>query len=98
MNIGNSCYEGISFFIAFHNQNHFLCNTLNDYIYSGNRYALYDYGHSGIPGDHSLACRVSINADGIVWHDFKNFSKFIPFDLDYRGLGSTLPKTNIVGR
>ena len=29
----NGCYEGISFFIAFDNQNHFLCRTLSDYIY-----------------------------------------------------------------
>ena len=86
INIKTSCYEGISFFIAFHNQNHFLCRTLSDYIYTDNRYTLYDYKCSGIPGDHSLACKISMNNDMFIWHDFKNFSKIIPFDLDYRGL------------
>ena len=82
----NGCYEGISFFIAFDNQNHFLCRTLSDYIYTGNRYALYDYKNSGIPGDHSLTCKITLESDKVIWHDFKNFSKIIPFNLDYGNL------------
>ncbi|MEM9549397.1 MAG: hypothetical protein AAGA77_25735 [Bacteroidota bacterium] len=82
----NGCYEGISFFIAFHYQNHFLCRTLKDYIYDGQHFALYDYKFSGIPGDHSLTCKISLVGDEIIWHDFKNFSKIIPFELDYEGL------------
>jgi hypothetical protein len=27
-----------------------------------------------------------MNNDMFIWHDFKNFSTIIPFDLDYRGL------------
>ena len=82
----NGIYEGISFFIAFHNQNHFLCRTLNDYKYEGNRYSLYDYKYTGIPGDHSLTCKISMNNDEVIWHDFKNFSKIFPFNIDYNGL------------
>lgn len=86
LNIRNGCYEGISFFIAFHNQNHFLCRTLNDYVYHNQRYTLYDYKYSGIPGDHSLTCKISIGSKEIFWYDFKNFSKIISFELDYGGL------------
>ena len=82
----NGFYEGISSFIAFDNQNHFLCKTLEDYIYSGERYTLYDYRYSGIPGDHSLACKISIGSKEVIWYDFKNFSKVIPFDLNYKDL------------
>jgi len=80
------CYEGICFFIAFHYQNHFLCKTLTDYIYDQQRYTLYDYKYSGIPGDHSLTCKIKIETDEVIWYDFKNFSKVIPFDLDYGNL------------
>ncbi|MEM9300084.1 MAG: hypothetical protein AAGA64_17120 [Bacteroidota bacterium] len=86
LDIPHGCYEGISFFIAFHNQNHFLCKTLNDYTYQDQRYTLYEYKYSGIPGDHSLACKISIGDKEILWHDFKNFSRIIPFELDYGGL------------
>ncbi|MEM9648508.1 MAG: hypothetical protein AAF969_08500 [Bacteroidota bacterium] len=86
LNIQNGCYEGISFFIAFHNQNHFLCSTLNDYMHIGERYTLFEYKYSGIPGDHSLTCKISIGPEEILWHDFKNFSKVLPFDLDYGNL------------
>ncbi|WP_108868543.1 hypothetical protein [Aquimarina aquimarini] len=86
LHIQNGCYEGISFFIAFHNQNHFLCETLHDYIYQDQRYTLYDYKYSGIPGDHSLTCKISIGAKDIYWYDFKNFSKIIPFEINYKDL------------
>ena len=82
----NGCYEGIAFFIAFDNQNHFLCRTLSDYIYTGNRYALYDYKNSGILGDHSITCKITLESDKVIWHDFKDFSKIIPFNLDYGNL------------
>lgn len=86
LTVRNGCYEGISFFIAFHWQNHFLCKTLKEYIYCDQRYTLYDYKYSGIPGDHSLTCKIAIGSEEVVWYDFKNFSKIIPFELDYRGL------------
>lgn len=84
--IQNGPYEGISSFIAFDNQNHFLCKTLDAYIYSNQRYTLYDYKYSGIPGDHSLACKISIGSKEVIWYDFKNFSKIIPFELNYGDL------------
>ena len=84
--VQNGCYEGICFFIAFQYKNHFLGKTLNEYIYEGQRYTLYDYKCSGIPGDHSLACKISIKSKEIIWHDFKNFSKVIPYELDYKDL------------
>jgi len=86
LQVQNGCYEGISFFIAFHYQNHFLCKTLNDYIYYNYQYTLYDYKYSGIPGDHSLTCKISINSEEVCWYNFKNFSKIIPFEIDYGGL------------
>ncbi|MEM8965247.1 MAG: hypothetical protein AAGE93_02445 [Bacteroidota bacterium] len=86
LHIRNGCYEGVSFFIAFHNQNHFLGRTLPDYVYHDQQYTLYDYKYSGIPGDHSLTCKISIDAQEVVWHDFKNISRIIPFELDYGGL------------
>ena len=82
----NSCYEGISFFIAFHYQNHFLCKTLKDYVYNKDWYTLYDYKYSGIPGEHSLTCKIAIEKKKVLWYDFKNFSKIIPFPLDYGNL------------
>ncbi|SEL98146.1 hypothetical protein SAMN05216436_10160 [bacterium A37T11] len=84
--VRSGCYEGISSFIAFDNQNHFLCKTLTDYIYSNQRYALYDYKYSGIPGDHSLTCKISIGPKEVIWHDFKNFSKVISVELNYEDL------------
>ncbi|MEM8887592.1 MAG: hypothetical protein AAGD28_06365 [Bacteroidota bacterium] len=86
LTIQNGCYEGISYFIAFHNQNHFLRETLSDYIYQDQRYALYDYKYSGVPGDHSLSCKISIEPEEVRWYDFKNFSKIIPYQLDYGDL------------
>ncbi|SEL35157.1 hypothetical protein SAMN05421740_104376 [Parapedobacter koreensis] len=83
LHIRNGCYEGISSFIAFDNQNHFLCKTLDDYIYSNQRYTLYDYKYSGIPGDHSLTCKIAIGPKEVIWYDFKNFSKVISFELNY---------------
>ena len=55
-------------------------------IYTGNRYALYDYKNSGMLGDHSLTCKITLESDKVIWHDFKNFSKIIPFNLDYGDL------------
>lgn len=86
LKIQNDLYEGISFFIAFHNQNHFLCETLNDYIYDEKRYTLFDYKYSGVPGDHSLTCKIEIGVDEVIWYDFKNFSKIFETELNYNGL------------
>ncbi|MEM9362138.1 MAG: hypothetical protein AAGA43_05855 [Bacteroidota bacterium] len=86
LNVCNGCYEGISLFIAFHNQDHFLGKTLKDYIYQDQWYTLYDYKYSGVPGDHSLSCKITFEDQQVVWHSFKNFSKIISFDLDYNNL------------
>lgn len=86
LHIQNGFYEGISSFIAFDNQNHFLCKTLDDYIYPNQRYTLYDYKYSGIPGDHSLTCKISIGPKEVIWHNYKNFSKIMPFELNYGDL------------
>lgn len=80
------CYEGICFFIAFHYRNHFLLKTLDDYVYGGQRFTLYDYKYSGIPGDHSLTCKISIQQEEVLWYDFKNFSKVLPIEFDYGNL------------
>lgn len=79
-------YEGISFFIAFHNQDHFLCRTLSDYVYEDKRYALYDSRNSGIPGEYSLTCKIKMEENTVSWYDFKNFSEILPFDMSYRDL------------
>ncbi|MGJ1390160.1 hypothetical protein ACR78F_07275 [Sphingobacterium spiritivorum] len=47
------------------------------------RYALFDYKYSGIQGDHSLTCKISIGSDNVIWYDFKNFFKILLFDLNY---------------
>ncbi|MEM9824559.1 MAG: hypothetical protein AAF985_25960 [Bacteroidota bacterium] len=86
LRLQNSSYEGICFFIAFHYQNHFLGKTLGDYIYDKERYTLFEYQYSGIPGDHSLTCKTSIKKEVVTWYDFKNYSKVIPFELDYGDL------------
>ena len=96
LDIGNGCYEGISFFIAFHNQSHFMCSTLKDYVYKDVHYTLFDYKYSGVPGDHSLACKITIGSEEVIWSDFKNFSKVIPFDLDYGNLRFRFSKKQYV--
>ena len=55
------------------------CAELYVTIYTGNRYALYDYKNHGIPEDHSLPCKITLESDKVIWHDFKIF----PFNLDY---------------
>lgn len=84
--IEGGCYEGISLFIAFHHQNHFLGKTLNDYIYPEERFAIYEYKYSGVPGDHSLTCKITFNSNEVIWHDFKNFSQINPIEINYSDL------------
>ncbi len=35
---------------------------------------------------HSLACKKTIGPEDVIWSNFKNFSRVIAFDLDYRNL------------
>lgn len=93
LTLQNGCYEGISHFIAFDNQNHFLRETLRDYMYPEERFTLYDYKYSGVPGDHSLTCKIAIGNTEVVWYDFKNYSKIISFEIDYSGLEFRFSKT-----
>lgn len=76
-------YEGISPFIAFHSHNHFLKNTISEYLYFDNRFTLLDYINTGIPGDHSVACNIDIHKKTIEWSNFKNFSILIENKLSY---------------
>ncbi|MEM1320708.1 MAG: hypothetical protein AAGG75_10660 [Bacteroidota bacterium] len=85
----NGAYEGISPFIAFHLHDHFYKKTINEYRYFDNRFAVYDYMYSGIPGDYTLACRIEINKHYVRWYDFKNFSELCPQNFDYGDLHFT---------
>ena len=69
--------------LSLDDQNHFLRETLRDYIYLEERFTLYDYKYSGMPGDNSLMCKIAIGHTDVVWYDFKNYSKIIPFEMDY---------------
>lgn len=82
----DGCYEGISYYIAFEYKNHFLGNTLDGYVYDDKRYTIYEYKCSGVPGDHSLTCKISMTSETVTWYDFKNYSKIVPFQFDYSGL------------
>lgn len=77
------CYEGISYYIAFEYKNHFLGDTLDGYIYEDKRYALYEYRCSGVPGDHSLTCKIRMTTDEVIWYDFKNYSRVVCCQFDY---------------
>ncbi|WP_108868789.1 hypothetical protein [Aquimarina aquimarini] len=79
-------YEGISPFIAFHTHNHFLKDTVNEYIYFDNRFVLLEYINSGIPGDHTIACNIDIYQDTVKWSNFKNFSILSESDFKYEEL------------
>ncbi len=70
-------YEGISAFIAFHLHRHFLKETVNEYLQSDNRYTLFEYAHSGIPGEHTVACHIHIYEDRVEWTNFINCSIFL---------------------
>ena len=47
--------------------------------------------YSGVPGDYTLTCRITINNDRVIWHDFKNFSKIYKGAIDYGGLSFSFP-------
>ncbi|MEM9143859.1 MAG: hypothetical protein AAGA86_12800, partial [Bacteroidota bacterium] len=79
-------YEGLSAFIAFHMHKHFLKETVKEYQLSGNRFALLEYVHSGIPGEHTVACRINIYEDRVEWTDFINCSVFLKQCFQYPGL------------
>ena len=76
-------YEGLPPFIAFHLNNHFCGDTINEYRYPGGRLALLEYVFSGVPGDHTLTCRIDLEPDRVIWTDFKLFSKVIPMEPVY---------------
>ena len=54
-------YEGLSAFIEFYTHNHFCKETINEYRYQDNRFALFEYTHSGIPDDHTSAYKIDID-------------------------------------
>ncbi|MGD1893718.1 MAG: hypothetical protein ACFB15_24390 [Cyclobacteriaceae bacterium] len=92
LSVQSGAYEGISTFIAFHLYDHFCKVTMNEYRYDGDRFALYDYLYSGIPGDHSLSCQIDIEKDRVIRSDFKNFSRFYPQGFNYRDLQYTFDR------
>lgn len=68
------CYDGLPAIITLEHCDHFLGDTITAYRYSGNRVALMDYAHSGIPGDYTAACIITIHKYTVTWSRFKNFS------------------------
>lgn len=86
-------YEGLSPFIAFHLHNHFCKQTINEYRYTDDQFALLEYMHSGVPGDHTLTCKIDMHDDVVRWRHFKLFSKIYPNGLDYGALAFEFEKT-----
>ena len=79
-------YEGVSAFIAFHLHQHFLKDTVKEYQQNNNRFTLFEYVHSGIPGEHSVACHINIYEDRVEWTDFINCSIFLKQCFQYPDL------------
>ena len=79
-------YEGISPFIAFHLHNHFMKETVKEYIYDDAKYALLDYQFSGVPGDHTLVCDIDIRDNQIIWSKFQNCSNLLEHSFCYTDL------------
>ncbi|MEM6633440.1 MAG: hypothetical protein AAF694_27450 [Bacteroidota bacterium] len=79
-------YEGISAFIAFHLNSHFLKDTIQEYIQSDYGYTLFEYAYSGIPGEHNVSCHINIHQDTVEWINFKNRSIFLKKCFQYQGL------------
>lgn len=79
-------YEGVSAFIAFHLHKHFLKSTVKEYRQFDDRFTLYEYAHSGIPGEHTVACNIDILEDKIEWTNFVNCSIFLKQCFEYPGL------------
>ncbi|MEM8507297.1 MAG: hypothetical protein AAF717_05680 [Bacteroidota bacterium] len=86
-------YEGISAFIAFHMHKHFLKETVSDYQQADNRFTLFEYVHSGIPGEHTVACRITIYEDRVEWTDFINCSVFLKQCFQYPELKFCFDRT-----
>ena len=70
-------YEGVSAFIAFHMHKHFLKDTVSEYIQFENHITLLEYAHSGIPGEHTVACHIHIYEGMVEWTNFINCSIFL---------------------
>mgnify|MGYP001328914243 CR=1 FL=1 len=79
-----AAYEGISPFIAFELQDHFNTNTLSEYKHHEKYYTLFEYCITSAPGDYTLACKIEKNKTTVRWYDFKNFSRLVPIDLEYK--------------
>ncbi|MEM6966829.1 MAG: hypothetical protein AAF573_18840 [Bacteroidota bacterium] len=79
----SGAYEGISPFLAFHLHDHFNGKTVNEYLYYDFCFTLFNYMYSGVPGDHTLTCKIEITKDKVRWYDFKNFSKIYTGKIDY---------------
>lgn len=68
------CYEGLPSVIVLEATQHFWGEALTEYCYDGERIALMDYAHSGIPGDYTIACNIEVHKEVVIWNRFKNFS------------------------
>jgi len=86
-------YEGISAFIAFHLHKHFLKDTVNEYLQFDNRFTLYEYAHSGIPGEHTVACHINIYKARVEWTSFVNCSIFLEQCFQYPNLEFCFDRT-----
>lgn len=86
LTIQAGAYEGISAFIAFHSHNHFFGETVSGYRQAGNRFTLYEYIHSGVPGEHTVACEINFSADEVTWKHFRNISSVYPEGFSYQDL------------
>ena len=86
-------YEGISPLLAFSLNDHFCGETINEYLYYDCQYALFDYMYSGIPGDHTLTCKIEFKKDNVRWYDFKNFSKIYRGIIDYSDLSFSFDRS-----
>jgi hypothetical protein len=89
LTIQAGAYEGISAFIAFHTHNHFYGETVSGYQQEGNRFTLFEYIHSGVPGEHTVTCEINFSGDEVTWKNFRNISSVIPegfsyYDLEFR--------------
>ena len=79
-------YEGVSAFIAFHMHKHFLKDTVSEYIQFENHITLLEYAHSGIPGEHTVACQINLYEDTVEWTNFINCSIFLKQCFQYPDL------------
>ena len=65
---------------------HFLKDTIKEYTYLDNRYTLFECEHSGITGEHTVACQINFKEDIVEWSNFKSFSSILKDSFDYPDL------------